>query len=44
MKKKISTFALPATLFSTATFAASPESKDSKDSQMSLTHLPLCVR
>ena len=26
--KKISTFALIATLFSTATFAASPESKD----------------
>ena len=29
--KKISTFALIATLFSTATFAASPESKDAKD-------------
>ena len=44
--KKISTFALIATLFSTATFAASPESKDTaKDTvnAVSYTHLFLAA-
>ena len=42
--KKISTFVLIATLFSTATFAASPESKTQlKIRQMSLLFTSLCL-